>query len=179
MLRQISLDRTTQGNQPHGCCPSVLVLFRQRLDPSNVPSTVTCRSFQGLDLPKKLDCECGFAPEALIPRIASQAQVQVTCSRFESPPENAQLLLAQVKQHVRLAPRSCWRSVLCPKTKGRQPTSTSRWRPGRLSSSEDGRASHSRERSQHHLASAAGPRAWHTLCWRGSITRGLALFPLL
>lgn len=45
-------------------------------------------------------------PETLIARVASQARVHVTHSCFEGAPENAQLLLAQVKQHVRRASRS-------------------------------------------------------------------------
>jgi hypothetical protein len=62
--------------------------------------------FQSFDLSQKLCRESCFAPEALIPRVASQARVHVTHSRFEGSPENAQLLLAQVKQHVRRAPFS-------------------------------------------------------------------------
>jgi hypothetical protein len=46
-------------------------------------------SLQGLDLPKKLCRECCFAPESLITRVASQARVHVTHSRFEGSPENA------------------------------------------------------------------------------------------
>ena len=62
--------------------------------------------FQSFDLSQKLCRECCFAPDALIARIASQARVHVAHSRVEGAPETAQLLLAQVKQHVRLAPRS-------------------------------------------------------------------------
>ncbi|MPR11694.1 hypothetical protein [Microvirga tunisiensis] len=63
--------------------------------------------FQSFDLPKKLCRKDHFTPEALIARVASQAHVHVTHSRFKSSPETAQLLFAQVKQHVRRA--SCSR----------------------------------------------------------------------
>jgi hypothetical protein len=72
---------------------------------------MTCLPFQSFDLSQKLCRECCFAPEALIARVASQARVHVTHSRFKGSPENAQLLLAQFKHHVRLASRSRWRSA--------------------------------------------------------------------
>jgi hypothetical protein len=62
--------------------------------------------FQSFDLSQKLCREGHFTPEALIARVASQAHVHVTHSRVEGAPENAQLLFAQVKQHVRRASRS-------------------------------------------------------------------------
>jgi hypothetical protein len=68
-------------------------------------------SLQGLDLSQKLCREGHFAPEALITRVASQARVHVPHPRFEGAPENAQLLSIQVKQHMRLASRSRWRSA--------------------------------------------------------------------
>jgi hypothetical protein len=85
------------------CFHSVLVFFRQGLGITYGPCAVTCLPFQSFDLPKKLCCEGHFAPEALIARVASQARVHVTHSRVEGAPETAQLLLAQVKQHVRRA----------------------------------------------------------------------------
>jgi hypothetical protein len=59
--------------------------------------------FQSFDLSQKLCREGHFTPEALIARVTSQARVHVTHPCFTSTPENAQLLLAQIKQHVRLA----------------------------------------------------------------------------
>jgi hypothetical protein len=68
---------------------SVLILFRQRFDIADAPGTMASASLQGLDLPKKLCRECCFAPKALIARVASQARVHVTHSRFKGSPENA------------------------------------------------------------------------------------------
>ena len=45
--------------------------------------------FQSFDLSQKLCRESCFAPEAVITRVASQARVHVTHSRFEGAPENA------------------------------------------------------------------------------------------
>ena len=56
---------------------------------ADAPGTMASASLQGLDLPKKLCRECCFAPESLITRVASQARVHVTHSRFEGAPENA------------------------------------------------------------------------------------------
>jgi hypothetical protein len=85
----------------------VLIFVGKRLDIANAPSAMASASLQGLDLPKKLCRKRCFAPEALIARVASQARLHVTHSRFEGAPETAQLLFAQVKQHVRQASRSC------------------------------------------------------------------------
>ncbi len=66
---------------------------------------------QGFDLPKTLCREGCFTPEALIARVTAQARVHVPHPRFEGAPENARLLSIQVKQHMRLAPCSGWRSA--------------------------------------------------------------------
>ena len=78
-------------------------------------------SLQGLDLPKKLCRECCFAPEALITGVASQARVHVTHSHFEGAPEDTQSLVGQFKHHVRLAPRSRWRSAYLLEQNGGSP----------------------------------------------------------
>jgi hypothetical protein len=62
--------------------------------------------FPSFDLSQKLCRECCVTPETLIARITAQTQLHVTHSRFKGSPENAQLLLAQFKQHVRRASRS-------------------------------------------------------------------------
>ena len=88
-----------------GSC-SVLVIFRSRLHIAYGPGAVTGLPRHSFNLPKKPCREGDFTPEALIARVASQAHVHVTHSRFKSSPENAQLLLVQFKQHVRRASRS-------------------------------------------------------------------------
>jgi hypothetical protein len=67
---------------------------------------MTILPFQSFDLSQKLCRKCRLAPEALITRVAAQARVHVTHSRFKGSPESAQLLLAQFKHHVRLVSRS-------------------------------------------------------------------------
>jgi hypothetical protein len=76
------------------CC-SVLVFFRQRLDVPYPPGTVTNLPFERFDLPQKLGRDCRFAPEALVSRIAPQAQVHVTCSCLKGSPEDTQLLFVE------------------------------------------------------------------------------------
>jgi hypothetical protein len=92
-------NRRNEADRSRSFPHSSFVIVRQRFQITYLPGAVTSTPLQGLDLPKKLSGERGFAPEAFIARFASQAQLHVTRPCLKGTLQNTQLLFIQFKQH--------------------------------------------------------------------------------